>query len=481
MSEATRDEEQAVLATHSTDECGEPVPKGPAGGKARPGMTFHWKERRERLMSSPTVSTKLQWIAEQAVREPGRVFTSLAHLIDRDFLKEAFHRTRKDGAPGIDEVTAREYAENLDENILNLYERLRTGRYTAPPVKRAWVDKDDGTKRPIGMPVFEDKIVQRAVAMILGAVYEQDFEGFSHGFREGHSQHQALSELRENSREIGVAWIVDADVAGFFDNLDHSLMLRIIKRRVNDGAIIRIIGRWLNAGVMEGTTLIHPEKGTPQGGVISPVLSNIFLHHVLDRWYVRTVRTRLKGRSFLIRFADDFIIGCEQEGDAKRVMAALPKRFSLFKLTIHPTKTRLIRFRKPSSAKETDNENGTFDFLGFTHFWARIRQGYWVIKRKTAKKRLSRAMKSYWEWCRDHRHDNIYEQYKALSLKLRGHYQYYGIRGNFKMLEVVMEHVERTWRYWLSRRSRKSYIRWDVFARLRQVFPLPKPRICHAI
>jgi group II intron reverse transcriptase/maturase len=422
-------------------------------------------------LSSPTVSTKLQWIAEQAVREPGRVFTTLAHLIDMDFLKEAFLRTRKDGAPGVDGVTAEEYAENLNENLRNLYERLRTGRYKAPPVKRAWLDKDDGGKRPIGMPAFEDKIAQRAVAMILGAVYEQDFESFSHGFREGHSQHQALSELRQRCGEIGVAWIVDADVAGFFDNLDHTLLLKIIKRRVNDGAILRLIGKWLKCGVMEGLTLIHPEKGTPQGGVISPILSNIFLHHVLDRWYVRDVKDRLRGRSFLIRFADDFIWGCEREDDARRVLSALPKRFNLFKLTIHPAKTALIRFRK----------SGTFDFLGFTHFWAKSRQGYWVIKRKTAKKRLRRAMKSLWQWCRDHRHENLMEQYKTLCLKLRGHYEYYGIRSNYKMLEVVMEHVEKAWRYWLSRRSRTSFIPWDVFERLRRSFPLPKPRIYHAI
>lgn len=427
-------------------------------------------------MSLPTVSTKLQWIAETAVREPGRVFTTLAHLIDIDFLTEAFNRTRKDGAPGVDGVTAEEYAENLNANLQNLHERLRTGRYKAPPVKRAWLDKDDGGQRPIGMPGFEDKIAQRAVAMIMGAVYEQDFESFSHAFRKGHSQHQALAELRERCREIGVAWIVDADVAGFFDNLDHALLLKIIKRRVNDGAILRLIGKWLNAGVMEGITLIHPEKGTPQGGVISPVLSNIFLHHVLDRWYVRDVKPRI-GRSFLIRFADDFLIGCEQEDDAMRVMAALPKRFTLFKLTIHPTKTTLIRFQRPGKEKDS----GTFDFLGFTHFWAKTRQGYWVIKRKTAKKRLRRAMKSLWQWCRDHRHENLMEQHKTLCLKLLGHYQYYGIRSNFKMLEVVFEHVENAWRRWLSRRSRESFIPWDVFERLRKVFPLPKPRICHAI
>jgi group II intron reverse transcriptase/maturase len=427
------------------------------------------------------VSTKLQWIAEQAVREPGRVFTTLAHLIDVEFLKEAYRRTRKDGAAGVDGVTAKEYAENLDENLRDLHERLRSGRYEAPPVKRAWLEKDDGGERPIGMPVFEDKIAQRAVAMILGAVYEQDFESFSHGFREGHSQHQALSELREKCREIDVAWVVDADVAGFFDNLDHGLMLEIIKRRVNDGGILRLIGKWLNAGVMEGATLIHPEKGTPQGGVISPILSNIFLHHVLDQWYVRDVKPRLRGRSFLIRFADDFLIGCEREDDGKRVMAVLPKRFGRFKLTIHPSKTTLIWFRKPASDRESDKGNGTFDFLGFTHFWAKSRQGYWVIKRKTARKRLRRAMKSLWQWCRDQRHWKLPEQYGMLCQKLRGHYQYYGIRSNYKMLEVVMEHVEKAWRYWLSRRSNESSIPWDEFERLRRLFPLPKPRIYHAI
>lgn len=455
--------------------------QGTHGREGEAGHDVSLEGKTGETLSSQTVSTKLQWIAEQAVREPGRVFTTLAHLIDVEFLKEAYRRTRKDGAAGVDGVTAKEYAENLDESLRDLHERLRSGRYEAPPVKRAWLEKDDGGERPIGMPGFEDKIAQRAVAMILGAVYEQDFESFSHGFREGHSQHQALSELREKCREIDVAWMVDADVAGFFDNLDRGLMLEIIKRRVNDGGILRLIGKWLNAGVMEGTTLIHPEKGTPQGGVISPILSNIFLHHVLDQWYVREVKPRLRGRSFLIRYADDFMIGCEREDDGKGVMVVLPKRFGRFELTIHPTKTALVRFRKPASKAEGDDGNGTFDFLGFTHFWAKSRRGYWVIKRKTARKRLRRAVKSLWQWCRDHRHWKLPEQYQGLCQKLRGHYQYYGIRSNYKMLEVVMEHVEKAWRYWLSRRSNQSSIPWDEFERIRRVFPLPKPRIYHAI
>jgi group II intron reverse transcriptase/maturase len=273
---------------------------------------------------------------------------------------------------------------------------------------------------------------------------------------------------------------VDADVTGFFDNLDWGLLLEIIKKRVNDGGILRLIGKWLNAGVMEGTTLTHPEKGTPQGGVISPVLSNIFLHHVLDEWYARDVQPRLRGRSFLVRFADDFVIGCEREDDGQKVMAVLPKRFGRFKLTIHPTKTALIKFRKPPSKEERDGGNGSFDFLGFTHYWDKTRQGYWVIKRKTAKKRLRRAMKSLWQWCKEHRHWKLPEQHAILCSKLRGHYQYYGIRGNYKMLEVVKEHVDRAWRRWLSRRSAKP-LTWDRYERLRKLFPLPKPRILHAV
>jgi len=409
------------------------------------------------------------------------VFTTLAHLIDVDFLREAYRRTRKDAAPGIDGVTAKQYTQNLEENLRDLYERVRSGQYRAKPVERVWLDKEDGSKRPIGKPVFEDKIVQRAVVMLMGAVYEQDFYDFSHGFREGHSAHQALHELRERCMGMNIGWIVDADVSGFFDNLDHSKLREVIKQRVNDGGIIRLMGKWLSAGVIEGETLTFAEKGTPQGGVISPLLANIYLHHVLDDWFVRQVLPRMKGRVFLIRFADDFIIGCELEEDARRIKDVLPKRFGRFGLTIHPKKTKLVWFRKPRSKDDSVNGNGTFDFLGFTHYWAKSRRGYWVIKRETAKKRIRRAMKVFWQWCRENRHLPMKEQYRILSLKLRGYYQYYGIRGNYRKLEWVFLHVERTWRYWLSRRSHKSAISWEEFDKLRKVFPLPKPRIVHAI
>ena len=244
---------------------------------------------------------------------------------------------------------------------------------------------------------------------------------------------------------------------------------------------MRLIGKWLHAGVLDGEQLTDPEQGTPQGGVCSPMLANIFLHEVLDEWYERDVRPRMRGRTFLTRFADDFVIGCEREDDARRIMAALPRRFARFGLTIHPTKTGLVSFRKPGFHAESDTGNGTCECLGFTHDWTKSRRGYWVIKRKTASKRLRRTMRALWQWCRDQRHAPLQAQYRTLCQKLRGHYQYYGIRGNYPRLERLYEHAEHAWRYWLSRRSHKRAIPWEAFDRLHGRFPRPAPRILHAL
>jgi len=256
-------------------------------------------------MGSPIVSTKLQRIAEQAASEPDKVFTNLMNLVDVDFLKEAYQKTQKDAAPGLDGITARQYGEKLEENLQDLFKRMRTGRYRAPAVKRIWLEKEDGRKRPIGIPEIEDKIVQRAVSMLLGAVYEQEFYDFSHGFRPGHSPHQALEQIWKKCMGMNIGWIIDADVRGFFDNLDHSLLQDIIKKRVNDGGLLRYIGKWLKAGIVDGKSVSYPETGTPQGGVASPMLGNIFLHTVLDEWFVKEVQPRMSGRCFLCRFADD--------------------------------------------------------------------------------------------------------------------------------------------------------------------------------
>lgn len=430
---------------------------------------------------SPTISTKLQRIAQQAECYPEMVFNNLSHLIDYEFLVEAYRRTRKSSAPGVDKVTAKMYAVNLESNLRDLHDRLRTDRYIAPPVERVWIDKDGGKKRPIGKPAFEDKIVQRAVVMLLAPIYNHDFYGFSHGFREGHSQHQALHELVVKCRELKINWIVDADVSGFFDNLDHGHLRDFILHRVNDGGIKRLIGKWLNAGVVDGKVLSHPDKGTPQGGVVSPLLANIFLHYVLDEWFVKEVQPRMYGRCFLIRYADDFVIGFETERDAHRVMDVLPKRFARFGLAIHPEKTKLVRFGRPSE-DESAKSNGTFDFLGFTNFWAKSRRGYWIIKWKTMGKRVCRFAKAVWQWCQANRHLTLKEQHEVLTVKLRGHYQYYGVRHNSRALNNALQLVRCAWQYWLSRRSHTGNIRWDDFRKtIMDKYPLPRPRIIHQI
>ena len=421
------------------------------------------------------------WVnAKQATDYPETVFTTLAHHMDIDFLKETHRRNNKKSAPGVDGVTATQYTKNLDENLQELHNRLRKGLYKAPPVQRVWIDKENGQKRPIGKPTYEDKIVQRAVEMLLSAIYETLFHDFSYGFRKGRSQHQAIHELREKCFETRVNRIISADITGLFDNIDHRHLLEIIKQKVNDGSLLRLIGKWLNAGVMEQGTLTYPESGTPQGGSISPVLSNIFLHQVLDEWFVGQVKPRMKGRCFLIRWADDFIIGCEYAKDADRLMQVLPKRFNRFGLTVHPEKTVVIPFKRPPlNSKKA--KTGTFDFLGFSFYWAKSHRGNWVIKKKTSKKRQARFMKGVWQWCKTKRHKPLREQQATLSAKLRGFYQYFGVTGNCEAINAVFRHVERTWRYWLSRRSHKGYISGPKFNKIRAVYPLPKPRILHSL
>ena len=302
------------------------------------------------------------------------------------------------------------------------------------------MDKEDGKKRPIGIPALEDKIVQKAVTTLLGIAYEPIFHDFSHGFRSGRSQHMALSELREKCRKLNINWILSADISGLFDNIDHMLLRDTIRIRVNDGGIIRLIGKWLNAGVAEGEEIVYPEKGTPQGGVVSPVLSNVFLHYVLDDWYVKEVEARMKGKCFLIRWADDFIMGFQLESDAKRLMEVLPRRFNRFKLDLHPDKTRLIPFGKPARGGRPEE---TFDFLGFTFYWGKSLKGNWVIKKQTARKRRNRFMRMLWRWCKESRHDPLKLQHDRLCSKLRGFYQYFGVRSNFKVLEVVYEYANK--------------------------------------
>jgi RNA-directed DNA polymerase len=429
-------------------------------------------------LSSETVSTKLARIAKQSEQNPAMVFTTLAHLMDEDFLTEAFHHLRKDAAAGIDEVTVTEYTVNLKERIAALHRRLVNREYRAQPARRVWIPKGDGGRRPLAILVLEDKIVQRAVAMLLEAIYEPHFRDFSCGFRRHFSAHTALIYLRQQCLNGGINWIIDADFRKFFDTIAWNQLRPILQKRMNDGALLRLIGKWLHVGVLEEGQVVNQELGTPQGAPISPILANIFLHYVLDEWFETQVRPRMGGNCFLARFADDFVMGFSLKGDAERVFKALSKRAERYGLSIHPEKSRMVQFNRPYW--KSGKGPGSFTFLGFTHYWAKTLKGGWTIKRKTQSKRLSRFLSATSEWCKANLHKPLAEQHRQLTAKLCGHYQYYGLRGNFKMLEVAYDHTRMMWKKWLRRRNSKNRMSWERFAeQVERTFALPLPRIIH--
>jgi RNA-directed DNA polymerase len=436
---------------------------------------------------SEEVYTRQRRIAQLARQMPGKALTSLNQHLDLTWLREAYRRTRKDGAAGVDGQTAADYEKDLEGNLRSLLERAKSGTYRAPPVRRVHIPKGTGGEtRPIGIPTLEDKVLQRAVVMLLEPIYERDFYDCSYGFRPRRSAHDALDSLSKQTMWGGVSSILEVDIRKFFDTLDHGHLRAFLQQRVRDGVVLRLIGKWLNAGVMEDGALTHPESGSPQGGVISPLAANVYLHYVLDEWFAREVQPRLKGRAYLVRYADDFVIGFTEDEDARRVMDVLPKRFGKYGLTIHPEKTRLMPFRKPAGDREPPDSAGTsragtFDFLGFTHFWARSRKGIWILKRKTAANRFTRAVRTIAQWCRFHRHDPVREQHTVLCQKLRGHYAYYGITGNSFAIARFRYEVLRLWRKWLLRRRRAWRGTFDWFRRLLTRYPLPFAVTVHSV
>jgi RNA-directed DNA polymerase len=421
-----------------------------------------------------------------AQQMPGVALTSLSHAIDLDWLREAYRRTRKDGARGVDGRSADEYAADLEGNLRSLLDRAKAGTYRAPPVRRVHIPKGTGSEtRPIGVPTFEDKVLQRAIAMALEAVYEQDFLPCSYGFRPGRSAHQALEVLQNQAVRMAGGWLVEIDLRAFFDTLEHEHLRAMVRQRVADGVVLRLVGKWLNAGVLDGGSLTYPEAGSPQGGVISPMMANIYLHEVLDTWFDREVKPRLSGRAELVRYADDAVLLFAHEADARRVLAVLAKRFAKYGLSLHPTKTRLVDFRRPDRRPPPSGGGaarpGTFDLLGFTHFWGKSRTGKWVVKRRTARDRFSRALKRVVVWCREHRHDEVRTQHRTLVAKLRGHFQYFGIPGNSEGIRRFHEEVVRAWRKWLDRRSCRALMSWEKMRLLLRRYPLPPARVAHPL
>lgn len=423
------------------------------------------------------VSTRQRRIAELARQNLSQGIISLNHHIDLTWMLEAWRRVRKDGAAGVDGQTAAEYEKNLESNLEDLINRVKSGRYKAPPVKRAYIPKGKDQVRPIGIPTLEDKILQRAWVMLLEPIFEGEFSDCSYGFRPKRKAHDALKDLNRALWSMGGGWIIDADIEKFFDNVDRRQVQELVRKRVRDGVIGRIIGKWLRAGVMEDECLYYPDAGTPQGGVVSPLLSNIYLHEVLDSWWEKEVQPRMRGRSFLFRFADDFVAVFEHEEDARKVMKVLPQRFAKYHLTIHPAKTRMVDFRRPKPGAKGQS----FDFAGFRFYWGQSRQGRSVVKWKTISSRLSGKLTAIARWCRVHRHDPVAEQCQTLSRKLHGHYGYYGLTHNYPSLKRYYRGVCRIWRKWLNRRSRKRDFNWDAFNRLLRRHPLPTPRIVHSI
>jgi len=433
-------------------------------------------------MSSQTVSTKLQKIATLASYHPKLTLTTLIHHIDMDWLVEAFRRTRKSAAAGIDGQSAEDYAQNLEENLSNLLQRVKAGRYRAPAVRRTYIDKDGGKqKRPLGIPTVEDKVLQRAVVMILNEVYEQDFYDCSYGYRPKHSSHQALKSLRDQLHVNKGGYVIQLDISSFFDEMDHNQLKEMISKRVRDGAILRLIGKWLKAGVMEGTQLTRNTSGSPQGGVVSPVLANVYLHYVLDEWFHQDVMPRLKGKAFMVRYADDAVLSFTNREDAERVLKVLPNRFERFGLRLHPDKTMLTNFCRPAY-DETQNVTppGTVKFLGLEHYWAKSLRDYWVVKQKTEKKRFRNSLRKIKDYCKKNRHKPLEEQHHDLCLKMKGHYSYYGVTGNNRALDSFYNQCLLIWKKWLGRRNNLG-MEWYRYKRLLRRYRLPMPIIVHSV
>ena len=423
----------------------------------------------------PTMSPGLVRVAEAAQRNRGRML-SLAHHIDVDALRRAYNRIRRNAAVGVDGVSKQDYGENLEENLRNLHERLKTMRYRHQPIRRVYIDKEGGKKRPIGISCIEDKVVQDSLRELLEVIYEQDFLPCSYGFRPGRNAHDAHRALDKAARHGGASWVLEADIVSYFDRIDRKKLIDLLQRRCADKSLLRLIGKCLHVGILEDGGIVSPETGTTQGSTLSPLLANVYLHYVLDQWFEEEVKAKLQGKATLIRYADDFVIAFGRKEDAERVHEWLVSRLGEWGLELHPEKTRLVDFRRPPSDQRGGKGPGTFDFLGFTVLWSRSRQGHWYVATHTRMARLRKAKKAINQWCNRHRHLLVEEQHAALVRRIRGHFNYFDVRGNIRRVRLLIRDVERSWHKWLNRRSQRSTMSWKRFKNLLRDYPLPVPK-----
>jgi group II intron reverse transcriptase/maturase len=394
-------------------------------------------------------------------------------------LYEAFLSLRKDASAGVDHVRYRDYEGQAKQKVQELHERLKNKTYRALPLRRIYIPKEDGKMRPISIPALEDKIVQKAAVELLSAIYEQDFLDCSYGFRPGRGAQEALDEVGRAICLEPTSVVLELDITSYFDSIVREHLMEMIERRISDASVLRLIRKWINVGVIDDGRLLVSETGTGQGQIISPLLANVYLHFVLDEWFERDVKPRLRGKAFEIRYADDAVICFQYREDAEKVLQVLPKRFARYGLTLHPEKTRLLEFGRAALARATraGTKPDTFDFLGLTHKCALSRRGKFAVHVKTMKKRLRRSLKDVAEWCRTHRHDDVDKQQAVLNAKLRGHYQYYGRSTNYRSLWKFYRAVQWTWKKWLERRTRGQPLRWEKYAQILRRHPLLRPRI----
>jgi group II intron reverse transcriptase/maturase len=476
-----RKSDRSVVPGKSPNKAGRPAAEGMEGRDlAKGNLREQNAPRTQRRTSAPSALERVRQAARKDRKT--RFTTLLHHIYDPDMLRTAYFALKREAAPGVDGETWRHYGEALESNLPNLSDRLKCGAYRAKPVRRVFIPKADGRQRPLGVTALEDKIVQRATGEVLNAIYETDFLNFSYGFRPGRSQHQALDALYAGLLTRRVNWVLDLDIRGFFDAIDHGWLVKFVEHRIADKRVVRLIRKWLNAGVLEdGKRTLVPE-GTPQGGSASPLLANIYLHYVFDLWAQAWRRQQAKGDVIVVRFADDIVLGFQSEVEAKRFRTELEERFREFNLELHAEKTRLLEFGPFAAENRRRRGEGkpeTFDFLGFTHICARKRSnGRFTVLRQTIRKRLQAKLSEVKAELRRRMHDPIPEQGKWLRSVVGGHFRYYGVPMNSPALCVFRFRVAWLWHRALSRRSQNGRVHWDRMRRLIDRW-LPPARVCH--
>ena len=427
--------------------------------------------------------TKQSRLATIVQRLKGCAINTLAHYIDRDWMLESWRRLNKRSAAGLDRVSADGFAENLEENIAELLEEMIQGSYQPKPLKRVNIPKDNGKTRPLGLPTIKDKLAQQAVTIILTEIYEKEFLNMSYGYRPGKSTHDAINGIKHAVARGKVSWVVDIDIKSFFDTMDHDWLMTFLKHKIQDKNILRLIKKWLKSGVMEENKLLRTSTGTPQGGVVSPVLANIYLHYVLDLWVTKVVPKYISGEMYAFRYADDCLFCFQKFEDAMKFKEALGNRLNKFKLELNASKSKLCRFGRfaETNRKRAGEKRQSLQFLGFTLYNKTSRIGKYTVGCRTSSKKLCLAMNNVTRWCKEHRHQKIEWQARYLNAVLRGHYNYYGVTHNFQSINAFYRHVQWAWQRYLSKRSQRAYIKWKDFWKLLKKYPLIEPHLPKAV